>query len=234
MPSVLVIPDIHGRLDALELMLKASGLFGDGGDWVGPADATLVQLGDLVDRGPRSRACVERMLDLATRHPRRVRVLAGNHERMLLDEDREAERNWLFNGGRQTLQDYGADFSALCRGQGAHAQWFRGLPLRWEQDGVLFCHAGLLPGDPEGRSERGLLWARPPLIRGAFRAVVCGHTRTRSRRVEFEGGVFRTDIGLGDPLEDQGLEMLKLDTLSLAWEAVVVRPGRTNTRDLKG
>jgi hypothetical protein len=213
-------------------MLRASGLFDEKYAWMGPDDAQLVQLGDLIDRGPKPRACVERMMDLCARYPDRVRVLAGNHEKMLLSEDREMERSWLLNGGRQTVDDYGADFKILCRGQGAHALWFKALPLRWELDGVLFCHAGLLPGDPEGRSERGLLWARPPLIQGSFRAVVCGHTRTRSRRIEFEDGVFRVDIGLGDPLEAQGLEMLKLDTKTLAWEAVPVRAGRTNTRGL--
>jgi len=225
-----VIPDIHGQLDALELMLAATGLFGDGDAWTGPDGAALIQLGDLVDRGPHPRGCVERMMGLCARHPGRVRVLAGNHERMLLSEDREMERSWLLNGGRQTLDDYGADFQALCRGQGPHAQWFRSLPLRYDVDRVLFCHAGLLPSDPDGRSERGLLWARPPLIQGSFRAVVCGHTRTRSRKIEYKDGVFRVDIGLGDPLESQGLEMLKLDTKTLAWEAVPVRSGRTNTR----
>jgi serine/threonine protein phosphatase 1 len=222
MSLVYVIPDIHGQLGVLEAMLKASGLFGADDAWVGPADATLVQLGDLVDRGPHSRACVERMMALVARYPERVRVLLGNHEDMLLSEDREMNREWLANGGRETLADYGDDFQRLCRGQGEHARWFQSLPLRWEQDGVLFCHAGLHPSDPDGLSRRGLLWARPPLIQGSFRAVVCGHTRTRSRRIEYEGGIFRTDIGLGYPDEGQTFEMLSLDTKALEWIAVPV------------
>jgi serine/threonine protein phosphatase 1 len=225
MPLVYVIPDLHGQFQALERMLTACGLLGPDDAWAGPPDATLVQLGDLVDRGPHSRACVERLKGLAQRHPQRVRVLCGNHEQMILSEDREMQRLWLASGGRQTLEDYGADFEALCRGTGAHAQWFRSLPLRWDQDGVLFCHAGLHPSDPEGRSERGLLWARPPLIRGSFRGVVSGHTRTRSRRVEMEDGIFRTDIGLGDPADGQRLEMLRLETKTLQWEALAVEGG---------
>ncbi len=224
MPLVYVIPDLHGRLDALEHMLRASGLFGAEGAWVGPADATLVQLGDIVDRGPHPRACVERLMGLLQRHPGRVRILRGNHEEMLLSEDREMNRSWLFNGGKATLADYGKDFDALCRGKGPHAEWFRSLPVKWVQDQVLFCHAGLHPSDPDGNYERGLLWARPPLIRGSFRAVVCGHSPTRSRRIENEDNIFRTDIGLGEPREGQGLEMLRLDTQSLEWSVLPV-PG---------
>lgn len=222
MAFVHVIPDLHGQRDALDAMLQASGLLGPGDAWVGPADATLLQLGDIVDRGPRSRACVERLMDLEARHPGRVRVLCGNHERMLLSDNYEMRLTWLANGGQATLDDYGADFKVLCQGEGSHARWLRGLPLKWEQDGVLFCHAGLLASDPDAQSERGLLWARPPLIRGNFKAVVCGHTRTRSRSIEFEDGVFRTDVGLGDLAEGQALEMLKLETKTLAWEAVPV------------
>src|ERR1700678_2279278 len=86
--SVHVIPDIHGQLEALELMLRATGLFDEQYAWVGPDDAQLVQLGDLIDRGPKPRACVERMMGLCERYPGRVRVLTGNHEKMLLSEDR--------------------------------------------------------------------------------------------------------------------------------------------------
>lgn len=225
MPLVTVIPDIHGQRHALEAMLKASGLLGADDAWVGPPDATLVQLGDLIDRGAAPRACVERMMGLVARHPDHVRVLRGNHEEMILSEDREMNRTWLFNGGKETISDYGKDFEALCRGQGAHAEWFRQLPVKWVQDEVLFCHAGLHPSDPEANFVRGLLWARPPLIRGKFRAVVCGHTRTRSRKVEMEGLIFRCDIGLGDPGEGQGLEMLRLDTRTLEWTVIPV-PGK--------
>jgi serine/threonine protein phosphatase 1 len=224
MSWVHVIPDIHGRLDALELILKASGCLGPDDAWVGPADSSLVQLGDLVDRGPHSRACVERMMALTAKHPERVRVICGNHEQMLLSENYEMQRTWLSNGGQATLDDYGKDFKALCQGDGEHARWFRSLPLRWVQDGVLFCHAGLHFNDPDGLSERLLLWTRPPLTRGSFRAVVCGHTPTRSRHIEEEGGIFRTDVGLGFPGAGQVMEILKLDTTSLDWSAVQV-PG---------
>ena len=222
MSWVYVISDIHGQLQALESMLKASGLFGADDAWIGPADTTLVQLGDLVDRGPHSRACLERMKHLQTKHPDRVRVLCGNHEQMMLSEDREMNRSWILNGGQACLDDYGSDFKLLCRGQGQHAEWIRALPLKWVQDEVLFCHAGLHPSDPHGQSERGLLWARPPIIQGSFRAVVCGHTRTRSRHIEYENGVFRTDIGMGYPSEGQNLEMLKINTTTLEWMALPV------------
>ena len=218
MPLVTVIPDIHGRLDALDLMLKASGLLGADGAWVGPADATLIQLGDLVDRGPQSPACVERMLGLQTRHPDRVRVLRGNHEDLLLSGDARMQNIWLMNGGQDSVLAYGADFEALCRGEGRHAQWLRSRPAKWIQDNVLFCHAGLGPQNADASDEEALLWDRPPHVKGNFRAVVCGHSRTPSRRIEHKNGIFYTDIGLGyEPLR-QTVEMLRLDTKTLKWE----------------
>jgi hypothetical protein len=218
MPVVHVIPDIHGRLDALELMLKASGLFGAGDAWIGPADGTLIQLGDLVDRGPQSPACVERMMGLQLLHPGRVRVLRGNHEALLLSTEPSMQNIWLMNGGQESVRAYGADFEGLCRGDGRHARWLGSRPAKWVQDNVLFCHAGLGPQNADASDEEALLWDRPPHVLGNFRAVVCGHSRTASRRIEHKQGIFYTDIGLGyEPLR-QTLEMLRIETRALHWE----------------
>ena len=50
---VIAIGDVHGSLAAWSAILKATGLIDDARRWTG-GTATLVQTGDLTDRGRRS------------------------------------------------------------------------------------------------------------------------------------------------------------------------------------
>jgi len=199
--KIAVIPDIHGRLDALEAFLKAIGKPGRG--------LSIVQLGDFLDRGPESRACVELLMQLQAGDPGRMIVLKGNHEDMLCRSDGDAKMLalWMANGGGATLKSYGKDFDRLCRGNGGHAAWLSGLPLSWEHEGVFFCHAGIGPGG-EG-SDEDLLWRMPPLGLGPWKALVCGHTPTANGRIEAKGGIFCCDLGLGHR-QSVALEYLEL------------------------
>ncbi len=195
--TFLVIPDLHGRLDALEALLRLGGFVDAAGRAIA-GDLELVQLGDLVDRGPQVRACVQRLMDLQAEAPERVRVLKGNHEVMVLEGDFDpgVRRMWLLNGGGATLQDY-EGHEALLRPGGAHYEWLKGLPTHFEHQGVLFCHAGLAKSRKGRLDPMGILWDRPPLERGPYRAVVCGHTPTASGRIESAKGVWSCDLGLG-------------------------------------
>lgn len=63
-----VIPDVHGDYDALEAALASARA----------ARRYVVQLGDLIDRGPYSPFCVERMLEVEAEG--QGTFLLGNHE----------------------------------------------------------------------------------------------------------------------------------------------------------
>jgi serine/threonine protein phosphatase 1 len=207
---VLVLPDLHGRLDALEALLRATG-FVDAKGKPRRSATRLVQLGDFLDRGPHPRACLNRLRDLHQAAPSRVQVLKGNHEDMALRAhgDPAAMRMWLLNGGGATLRDYERRPKLLEPG-GADHRWMESLPSHLVLEHVLFCHAGLAKGSRGSLDEPGLLWARPPLERGPYRAVVCGHTPTPSGRIEVRDGVFCCDIGLGHG-QEAGLECLALE-----------------------
>ena len=69
-----VIGDIHGCVDELDRLLDA--LAPAAGD-------TVVFLGDYIDRGPASKAVIDRLLRLRREGPRCV-FLKGNHEDMFL------------------------------------------------------------------------------------------------------------------------------------------------------
>ncbi|MBI5282056.1 MAG: metallophosphoesterase [Candidatus Solibacter usitatus] len=86
---VVVVGDVHGDLDRLVDVLSMAGLVGDRQEWTG-GTAQLVQLGDLVDRGPRSREVIEYLQKLekeARKAQGRVWRLIGNHEAMRMFGD---------------------------------------------------------------------------------------------------------------------------------------------------
>ncbi len=81
---VVAIGDIHGAGDRLRALLQETGLIDRERGWSGGA-ATLVQIGDITDRGPQVREIMDllmRLEDEARDDGGEVRVLLGNHEAM--------------------------------------------------------------------------------------------------------------------------------------------------------
>src|SRR5262249_8591812 len=86
---VVAIGDVHGAADRLVDILRTTGLIDARQKWSG-GRAHLVQLGDVVDRGPDSRKALDllhRLEGEAASAGGRAHVLLGNHEvaRMLGD-----------------------------------------------------------------------------------------------------------------------------------------------------
>jgi serine/threonine protein phosphatase 1 len=187
--KTFVIGDIHGRreqLDALVEMLPRD-----------ESEDTLVFLGDLVDRGPDAPGVVERVVSLVEENPERVRCIRGNHEQMLLDFLDEGTGLWLTDatGGARTFFQYTKtplkiesieDFeNTRTRMRDStppkHLEFFRGLPLFYEDSYAIYVHAGLeMDKPPEETEERFLLWARDPRFFKHYTGKPCifGHTPT--------------------------------------------------------
>ena len=86
---VVAIGDIHGAGDRLRAILQETGLIDGELRWSG-GTATLVQTGDITDRGPQVREIMDllmRLEDEAPDHGGEVRVLLGNHEAMNMTGD---------------------------------------------------------------------------------------------------------------------------------------------------
>jgi 3',5'-cyclic AMP phosphodiesterase CpdA len=82
--DVIAVGDLHGDRDATIAVLRLAGLVDTEGHWVG-GGATLVQTGDVTDRGPDSRGVIALLRSLqvdAARAGGRVVPLLGNHEVM--------------------------------------------------------------------------------------------------------------------------------------------------------
>lgn len=81
---IVVIGDLHGDYAAYREIVAAAGLSNREGRWTG-GKATLIQMGDIADRGPDSLRIIRDLRELARRAERaggRVIVLVGNHEAM--------------------------------------------------------------------------------------------------------------------------------------------------------
>ena len=86
---VVAIADVHGAYDAMVETLGNVGILDEQLAWVG-GDAYLVIVGDLLDRGPRSRDALDLLMRLeneAEAAGGKVQVLIGNHESMNLIGD---------------------------------------------------------------------------------------------------------------------------------------------------
>jgi calcineurin-like phosphoesterase family protein len=202
------IGDVHGRLDLVEKLLAR----------LDPAHP-VVFVGDYVDRGENS-ADVLRYLRTLNSHPdRRVICLKGNHEDMLLSFLNNPERrgrNWLRNGGLQTLGSFGvAGLSEASAGQAlADAatalqqamgneliNWLKRLHLFWSSGNLTVAHAGADPTKPIGdQPMQNLIWGHPDFCsvsRQDGMWLVHGHTivdapLTRNGVVSIDTGAYAT------------------------------------------
>ena len=157
-----------------------AGLVDTSGAWAG-GTTTLVQTGDITDRGPDSKELIElfdRLEDEAAAAGGRVISLMGNHEMMNLVGD------WRYVS-EGDLADFGSIESrkAAFAADGPLGSWLLGREAVVQVEGVIFAHGGVSKrfasqvssvaelstqvraallggGSPEILGEEGPLWYR--------------------------------------------------------------------------
>ncbi len=88
-PRIVAVGDVHGDVAAFEKILVEAGVLEATGAWVG-GETVLVQVGDLIDRGPSMRGTLDFVMELeqtAAKNGGRVVSLLGNHEVMNMTGD---------------------------------------------------------------------------------------------------------------------------------------------------
>ncbi|MGB5249796.1 MAG: metallophosphoesterase [Gammaproteobacteria bacterium] len=88
---VVAVGDVHGAYDQLTGILKQAGIIDDQLRWTG-GKTHLVSVGDLVDRGARSREVIELFMALqpqAAAAGGQIHVLLGNHDAMQVSGELE-------------------------------------------------------------------------------------------------------------------------------------------------
>jgi serine/threonine protein phosphatase 1 len=209
---VYCVGDIHGRDDLLGEMAERVG-----------ADlktrsfdhAVTVFLGDYVDRGPASKAVVERLA--SGEWPTSIIALAGNHEEFLLAflGDAGFLAFWRSQGGLETLHSYGINVGPAMAGRDfgevqaaftarfpkQHRDFLEALKVSAVIGDYFFCHAGVRPGmDLDRQNRDDLLNIREPFLSSEAehgKLVVHGHTpalepEIRSNRIGIDTAAFAT------------------------------------------
>lgn len=196
--KTFVCSDIHGNFTAFQYGLNEIGLSFSRGD-------KLIILGDMIDRGKHSRACLRFIKELQEEHPNQVIVLLGNHEDMLLqflsttnESESSIYHRWLSNGGSNTIRsmlNYFHGFESpeeirekLLSENKDLITWIKQLPHYYvsEEENAVFVHAGFRSNIRlESQNTNDLLWIREGFLEG-FEAypgdilenkiIVHGHT----------------------------------------------------------
>jgi hypothetical protein len=139
--DVVAVGDVHGCLPCLRRTLQANRIVDADGSWIA-GNRTVVQLGDLVHRGPDDQGVINYVRHLereATAAGGEWVQLIGNHEQLELDG----------RGDPEAMDGPGVGFgSARARKQafglnGDVGSWLRGKQIvhRWED--TVFVHGGI-------------------------------------------------------------------------------------------
>jgi len=210
------IGDVHGEIEKLEALLAS---IRDDARRIGVAPTTVF-LGDMIDRGPDSRAVVERALRLC--EAGEALAIKGNHEELMLhafgNEESIGIYHWATNGGDETMMSY-----MLANGQkddwreaidDHHLRWLDALPvmIRDEPRGLVFVHGGIDPATFPNCSDEVKMWTRSQKFfrtniwpkRDELRdiLVVHGHTPTEDFEPDHQPRRINVDTGacFGGPL----------------------------------
>ncbi len=211
---VYAIGDIHGHVDTLARMhdLIEADMKERPVD-----DATILYVGDYIDRGPDSKGVIDLLVERELYAPQFRHVfLLGNHEDAMYNEfmaePQGHRQDWLQWGGAEAVESYGVEIDkSKAYGPQAeriaaelkealpliHHEFFKNLKLYYEVDDYLFVHAGIRPGVPiEKQTKQDLTFTREPFM--SFEGhhpqrVVHGHTATRTQKIDIRPNRINVD-----------------------------------------
>ena len=212
---IYAVGDVHGQdhlLADLLAQIEADIAAHPGGQ------VTIVFLGDLIDRGPKSAEVVER---LRRYRPIGIRTefLTGNHEEVLLrilEGESGLVADWLRFGGAQCARSYGLSSSRLAKMSSTdavetlrstipaeHQAFLSSFADTLRAGDYLFVHAGIRPGVALAeQAQVDLRWIRGPFLDHPARhdvMVVHGHTITedvdeRAGRIGIDTGAYKHGV----------------------------------------
>jgi len=204
------VGDIHGMRGLLDNLLGSI----EADASASHERATVVFLGDLVNRGPSSRQVLERLIVGPQRRGDRWITLRGNHDQLLLDavagKSEAAFRQLMQKGGAETLASYGVGRreASLSRARRAipseHLRFLDALPFYFHAGDHLFVHAGIDPQVPLDRQKEAVMMTiREPFLRKSYLlpfTVVHGHVPSANgpvvapQRIGIDTGAYATGV----------------------------------------
>jgi len=139
---ILALGDVHGDYNETLLLLRTAQIVDEKGHWRG-GTSMLIQLGDLTDRGPQSRAVLRlfrRLRREARKAGGRCLMLMGNHEEMQLTGDFRyvhPEEKEEYGGGWKRTAAFQID--------GYEGSFLDSFDVGLIVNKTLFIHGGLHP-----------------------------------------------------------------------------------------
>ncbi|MCK5740868.1 MAG: serine/threonine protein phosphatase [Chlorobi bacterium] len=165
-----VIGDVHGCTMTLQRLLGTLKI---------TDKDQIFFLGDLIDRGPRSKQTIDTIFALREKGVQ-ARSILGNHEKMLLEATRSnsAHQAWMLNGGHKTLKSFG--IKHILDLDSKYVDFFKSLSYFIKTDDFLLTHAGInnLINNPLTDSS-AMLWTRSNEVdrkKIGGRRLISGHT----------------------------------------------------------
>jgi len=134
--SIVAIGDVHNDFDDFIGILRHTGLIDQQNHWAG-GKTTFVQVGDLLDRGPKPREVMNLMMALekeAAQAGGRVVSLLGNHEMMNIMGDLRyvIPMNYASFADGNSEQRQKAAYEEYVKWRGSHASLLAELPQPME------------------------------------------------------------------------------------------------------
>ncbi len=219
---IYAIGDVHGRLDLLDEMhdlIRNDAEAAHPFKGVAGQRLMVVYLGDYIDRGPRSREVIERLLENPMSPDFEIVYMRGNHEDIMLGflDNGTRAASWFRHGGRETLQSYGlaapdpaadGEFPAARQALGerlpaAHRTFLDATKVMHREGDYLFVHAGIRPGvQIEKQDPTDFMWIRHEFLESDVPSGVCvvhGHTiearpAITDQRIGLDTGAYYTGV----------------------------------------
>ena len=137
---IVAVGDVHGDFDQFVKTLRAAEVIDEKNDWKA-GKTHLVQIGDVLDRGPDSRKAMDLLMKLEEQAPKAggaVHALIGNHEAMVLLGD------WRYVSSPEVEAFGGAEaYREAMSANGKYGKWIRNHNAVIKINDLVFVHAGL-------------------------------------------------------------------------------------------
>ena len=157
---IIAVGDLHGDYSAWRDIARAAGLIGSRGQWTG-GKTTLVQVGDVVDRGDHSLKIVRDLMRLQKEAPKqggKVIVLVGNHEAMNIIGDLRyvtpgefaafagpnsaAVRDRLYEAKKKDIEAQYRASNPSMSSAAIRQAWLKETPLGWAEHRLAWATDG--------------------------------------------------------------------------------------------
>ena len=175
----IVIGDIHGCYNTLKNLIESQIII--------TSDDQVFFVGDLIDRGPRSREVLDYLMQLKLQQYH-INCVRGNHEEMLLktlDADSSLQ-DWFMNGAEETLKSFAIQNVLLNRRENLklipepYITFMQTFPYYYDLEDHIIVHAGLNFNSKDILEDtHSMIWSRTMEYEAGIiknKTIIHGHT----------------------------------------------------------